>query len=671
MTALPASGGVRSLLAKFENTNNNSNNPDVSPSRGRSSVDSQDNATNRPLSKVRASFVSVERNGQGSPTPGVLRRAESYNSADVDSNHRSATVSPTGQLETASASPFNPSPHKIRTALATFQGDRIENANAKLASLVAKDNAHPPPKVTEKSETTPELLQPAIIEKPVDKPTNAASTKQTAPSKTIKKSASTLSIAKESSQNKNPTRAPTVKERKPAVTPTRSATTTTRPAAHSDKPASRSTAARSSTPATRAERASTPSHDITKRPPVQPSPKTKPASKSPTRPVRLPASLVTPTAASAARTGTLARSQSHVNLRSSPKTEAAKTLSRKPSTLRPDTSRLATHTIPDRPKSRVSTTSSRAPQEESFLARMMRPTASSASKMHDKVEPRSPPRLGKAAKLTPKKETPTKTAEVKKEMHEKPLQDPTPATPKAKIEKVAPDQTTIKEDDALENGHHVAQSATLAKDEFPKEAGVSTAQSTSDSIMTEKAPETTAEPSSELAEESKTKVTAAEPSPEPVTEQNIHKEAVQELETQATQADDVNDIPGKDLESVPETVPEVPENDVKETAQGTAAESDSSHDNQPETIAEPVLEAPVPLEGIWNKTDDVPEDQDVKHAEPEQPTEKSVPAAAEETPAEPVEKAEEPVQNTSVDKSLESTAEKTEEKVEYVPEDDN
>jgi hypothetical protein len=38
-------------------------------------------------------------------------------------------------------------------------------------------------------------------------------------------------------------------------------------------------------------------------------------------------------------------------------------------------------------------TSSRATYEESFLARMMRPTASSASKVHEKIDPRTPPKV--------------------------------------------------------------------------------------------------------------------------------------------------------------------------------------------------------------------------------------------------------------------------------------
>ncbi|KUL88002.1 hypothetical protein ZTR_03894 [Talaromyces verruculosus] len=663
MAALPASGGVRSLLAKFENSNNNNNNhPDVSPSRGRPPADSQDNATNRPLSKVRASFVSVERNGQGSPTPGALRRTESYNT-DVDSNQRSATVSPTGQLErveTASASPFSPSPHKIRTALAAFQGDRVESVTAKLASLAVK-----PPTVTEKSETKPEtkpeskpeLLEAAIIEKPATKPTPAATTKQAAPPKAIKKSASTMSIAKDLSANKNPTRSATTKEKKPASTPTRSATTTTRPTAHSDKPATRTTTVRSSAPTARTERSSTPSHEAAKKPTVQPSPKTKPSSKSPTRPVRLPASLVTPTAASAARTGTLARSQSHVNLRSSPKAEPAKTLSRKPSILRPDTSRLAHHAIPDRPRSRMSTTSSRAPGEESFLARMMRPTASSASKMHDKVEPRSPPRLAKAVKLSPKKDIPAKTVENKKEKHEKSAQDPTPATPEVKIERVATDQTAIKEEVPVENGHQAEESPAPVVEDSQKGVEVPIAEPSPDPIVTAPAVEPAAESSSEpVVEEPKAEATTIES----LTEPSIKEEVTEDLQTEATPSEDATAIADKGIASVPETVPEESGVDVRGAAPETTTEIEQVHDNKQDTIVEHVTDVTVPQAEV--KPEEAPETHGVETAEPEQPTKEAAPAASEDTPDEAVIKAEEPEQSTLAEEPFESTAEKAEEK---------
>jgi hypothetical protein len=52
----------------------------------------------------------------------------------------------------------------------------------------------------------------------------------------------------------------------------------------------------------------------------------------------------------------------------------------------------------DSPKSRAST-ASRTP-DDSFLARMMRPTASTASKAHEKVQVSSPPRVNRNVAAT-------------------------------------------------------------------------------------------------------------------------------------------------------------------------------------------------------------------------------------------------------------------------------
>ncbi|MCJ1390634.1 hypothetical protein MMC18_003495 [Xylographa bjoerkii] len=136
----------------------------------------------------------------------------------------------------------------------------------------------------------------------------------------------------------------------------------------------------------------------------------KPTPKSPTRPTRLPAAATASTAASAAKLGASSSAHSpnaastvgtHTERKSStqkkdrpitvprvvPAASAAPGLQKKSS--RPS---LPTGSHPaDRPKSRASTVGSKPP-DEGFLARMMRPTASSASKAHEKIEPKSPPR---------------------------------------------------------------------------------------------------------------------------------------------------------------------------------------------------------------------------------------------------------------------------------------
>lgn len=138
--------------------------------------------------------------------------------------------------------------------------------------------------------------------------------------------------------------------------------------------------------------------------------------KSPTRPVRLPSHLTAPTASSAAKHD--ATGGAPTRTAASSTTAAGSTLGRKPSTLtrdrgapskplaaaaRKETTRPslnASQSAPKRPESRTGHTQSTKAPDEGFLARMMRPTASSSSKAHDKVEAKSPPR--RAASIRPK-----------------------------------------------------------------------------------------------------------------------------------------------------------------------------------------------------------------------------------------------------------------------------
>ena len=114
----------------------------------------------------------------------------------------------------------------------------------------------------------------------------------------------------------------------------------------------------------------------------------KPKPKSPTRPVRLPASATAPTAASAAK------------LDGAPPAAAVGTRGRTNSNPKPPVRKTSRASLPagskpadkaKAPRSRMSMASTQAPPG-SFLERMMRPTQSSAQKTHEKVEIKSPPR---------------------------------------------------------------------------------------------------------------------------------------------------------------------------------------------------------------------------------------------------------------------------------------
>ncbi|MCJ1292422.1 hypothetical protein MMC34_003972 [Xylographa carneopallida] len=148
----------------------------------------------------------------------------------------------------------------------------------------------------------------------------------------------------------------------------------------------------------------------------------KPTPKSPTRPARLPAAATAPTAASAAKLG----ANSSVHPSNATSTIGTST-DRKSSTQKKDRLASGPRVVPaasavqglqkkssrpslptsshlaDRPKSRASTVGSKPP-DEGFLARMMRPTASSASKAHEKFEPKSPPRKASTTKSKRKSE---------------------------------------------------------------------------------------------------------------------------------------------------------------------------------------------------------------------------------------------------------------------------
>lgn len=141
------------------------------------------------------------------------------------------------------------------------------------------------------------------------------------------------------------------------------------------------------------------------------SPTTKSRPKSPTRPVRLPAGATASTASSAARIGDapLPRSPGRTSASNAIKTstlhkDKVAGASRDPAlgtavnprkkSTRPSLPASATN---KNPKPRVSTSSTKAP-EGSFLARMMRPTQSSASKTHEKIEHTSPPSKSQSSK---------------------------------------------------------------------------------------------------------------------------------------------------------------------------------------------------------------------------------------------------------------------------------
>ncbi|KAI9816027.1 MAG: hypothetical protein M1827_002019 [Pycnora praestabilis] len=183
------------------------------------------------------------------------------------------------------------------------------------------------------------------------------------------------------------------------------------------------------------------------------SPKSKPRPKSPTRPIRLPASATAPTASSVAKTGVppawspSRTGENNVQRKSSRAVRDKSITSRVASKTNPATRNNDTHparSAPqhsmERPKSRVSTASTKA-SNEGFLARMMRPTASSASKTHEKNEVKLSPK--RASIIRPKR---------KSDEHEKAKSARKPSAA-AKDTEAPDDQAVVKS-----NGIHIDES---------------------------------------------------------------------------------------------------------------------------------------------------------------------------------------------------------------------
>ncbi|KAI4131467.1 MAG: hypothetical protein LQ338_001209 [Usnochroma carphineum] len=185
--------------------------------------------------------------------------------------------------------------------------------------------------------------------------------------------------------------------------------------------------------------ASSVASNLPKSPKVTSPSTTKPRPKSPTRPVRLPGAATASTAASAAKTGNTAPSEpsSRASL-SGPKRSS--TLNKPTATKAPPKvaqpnasgprnraprSSLRVSTADPKPKPRTSTASTKAADGD-FLARMMRPTQSSASKTHEKVEQKTPPKKRVSSRPSRISDKPSKPAESKPTQAEPAQEQETP-----------------------------------------------------------------------------------------------------------------------------------------------------------------------------------------------------------------------------------------------------
>ncbi|KIW17764.1 hypothetical protein PV08_04959 [Exophiala spinifera] len=445
MSANSGNGGVRNLRAMFENkATDQASSP---PSRGRSPNPSEFSNGSRPVSKVRASFVAVERPGENGSAPILgLRRTSDLSNRDENK-------------ENSSIAALSPERRPLAREMSSFDGSRKEgqypNGSTQgglgdiLKGSAFADNGLPKDK-SDNRDATKLVSGPQTIKKSVEassQPKDATKTTglgsgAQSNGKMSGSAPKNVQPAKPTQSTKPPpvkqivTKPPPSTKSNPAsqspLTSKPSPKTPTSPIAHirggpakikgvmesakraqeareaAEQKSAKTSKPQSTVPAARSNLQAKQSSQPIKKDPASTSPKVPKSPrtmrpKSPTRPARLPAAATAPTAASAAK---------HDAQHSPTETAPRKSITKRASTtsMKPPRASMPSSTGPgilakktsraslanghghghghERPTSRVST--SRA--DDGFLARMMRPTASSAQKVHDKVQVNSPPR---------------------------------------------------------------------------------------------------------------------------------------------------------------------------------------------------------------------------------------------------------------------------------------
>ncbi|KAJ0158837.1 hypothetical protein CTA2_10765 [Colletotrichum tanaceti] len=407
---------VKNLRAMFEQKADSSP-PDRGRSPGLSSNGTETPPPSaRPLSKIRTNFVAIEKDGRiglrrdpSNDSTGSLsqRRLSSHTEGETSvsglSDKTMATEDTSGGYKTnIVGSPIPESPRRP-DADKPINGAVVQNLGA-----LTDHPSHNPDKHVDIETPTPEL-QPGD---PTGKsPKTITISNGAAPAK-----ASKISAPKDSAKvtKKVPAKLAPPATITRAKTPTRSPITAKAPtaAAASAKAAPKPQQDTSKKTATATPKSGVKPAGSNKKPaPVQVSPGgtafVKPKVKSPTKPVKLPASLMAPTAASVSKVKetpreTLSRASGNQGRPASraSATGATKTLKRQSSVI--NRARPSVGPPPKKPLQDHPITKKDKEVDESFLARMMRPTASSSSKLTEKA-PVTPPRSRSARPSSGKK----------------------------------------------------------------------------------------------------------------------------------------------------------------------------------------------------------------------------------------------------------------------------
>ena len=463
--------------------------------------------SSRPLSKVRTSFVAVERSGQMGPVLGVRKLSEGETAnglgdtkdaaarsedshkqspeanglASVEAAHPIAALPDVAEEETGNAvkenTPTSTDSKATEASVASpmvfeDQPEVADSANASEASPLARKSvaANTTGNLNENGgieevEDVGNILKGSPFEDESQSKVNGSPKKDTASKESLTKVASpkkplaqgkTDQTAKSSPNGKHPASKATTSRPTPISTKKEGATSSKAPSSAkssesknspkvsgapktsststSREPPAKATSPRQLVPKSSPKAASKdrvgalskPSGEAIKHPGKAPltngttsginkpsamtsDPAKKPASvpsksqpKSPTRPARLPAAATSSTAASAAKLGGVpSRSPSRASATTTarkapiPKRDVpaakSKPVTNAPSVAAQIRKKVSRPSLPPQSlepkKPRTSVT-----PDDSFLARMMRPTAASASKVSEKVETKSPPR---------------------------------------------------------------------------------------------------------------------------------------------------------------------------------------------------------------------------------------------------------------------------------------
>ncbi|KAF4422050.1 hypothetical protein F53441_14324 [Fusarium austroafricanum] len=436
---------VKNLRAMFENKGDTS-----PPDRGRSSGAStpvQGTAASgtespvRPLSKVRTNFVAIEKDGRIG-----LRRDPSHESSV--SRRRLSMDTDAESVSTVPDKPFASLEDAPRASKPFFQEaipesprhpiDPPKTPTEQIGAVTDEPSVNPD-KTVDNEEPSPSLLpaepvtaEPVKAEPVTVEPVTASPKKENKPpsppaavngkskTETPKESALTepapTTTAKASAPKKTTTTRPsTISTKTPNTKPLAKSPSATKPSTSTthkpeSKPAPKTALVAKETklaPRTTpiAARPAAAAATASKKPqPLKPTPSdtgfVKPKPKSPTKPVHLPASLMAPTASSGAKTGRQVRpsaSSQNLSVPARPASRASvtgtgpstgKSVKRQPSNVGRSRPSLGP---PPKKAADSAQPKKEAPVDESFLARMMRPTQASAQKTTEKV-PITPPR---------------------------------------------------------------------------------------------------------------------------------------------------------------------------------------------------------------------------------------------------------------------------------------